>query len=207
MIWRFSYWTKQANGSDLTPWARSPSGVAYLAPGYWERPELTRAKFLPDPDGGDARIYRTGDLGRISPGGCIEYLGRKDLQVKISGFTVHVAEVEAALLDCCNLRQAAVVAGEARPGVTRLKAYIVPEEAPGPTVESIRMSMRGRLPDHMIPSEFVIVDQLPLTPGGKVDRQLLASTASLQPQAETPFADPFSPLEWQIADIGKSSSR
>ena len=125
----------------------SPGEIAvrsrYLAPGYWERPELTRAKFLPDPEGGDARIYRTGDLGRMSPGGCLEYLGRKDLQVKISGFSVDVAEVEAALLDCCHLKQAAVVAAEARPGVTRLKAYIVPEEAPGPMAESIRMSMQG----------------------------------------------------------------
>jgi len=185
----------------------SPGEIAiksrYLVPGYWQRPELTRAAFLPDPDGGDARIYLTGDLGRMSPSGCLEHLGRKDLQVKISGFSVEVAEVEAALLDCCRLKQAAVVAREARPGVTRLKAYVIPEEDSAPTVELIRTSMKGSLPDHMIPSEFVVVEELPLTPSGKVDRQLLASTTSLQSKAEASYVGPSSTLEWQIAEIWK----
>jgi amino acid adenylation domain-containing protein len=185
----------------------SPGEIAvksrYLAPGYWQRPELTRAAFLPDPEGGDARIYLTGDLGRMSPSGCLEHLGRKDLQVKIRGFRVEVAEVEAALLDCCRLKQAVVVAREARPGVTRLKAYVIPEEDSAPTVESIRTSVKGSLPDHMIPSEFVMLEVLPLTPSGKVDRQLLASTTSLQSKTEAPYVEPKSTLESQIAEVWK----
>jgi thioesterase domain-containing protein/acyl carrier protein len=139
----------------------------------------------------------------MSPGGCLEHLGRKDLQVKISGFRVEVAEVEAALLDCCRLKQAAVVAREARPGVIRLKAYVIPEEGSAPTVESIRTSLKGSLPDHMIPTEFVVVREFPLTPSGKVDRQLLASTTPLPSQKNAPSVGPSSPLEWQILEIWK----
>jgi amino acid adenylation domain-containing protein len=191
----------QTVGSD------TPGEIAirsrYLAPGYWQRPEITGAKFLPDPQGGDARIYLTGDLGRMSPGGCLEYLGRKDLQVKISGFRVEVAEVEAALLDCCRLKQAAVVAIEVRPGVTRLNAYIVRQDDSGPTVESIRAAMQANLPHYMIPSEFIVVDHLPLTAGGKIDRPALASVTPVQSKTERALAVPFSPLESQIAEIWK----
>lgn len=172
-----------------------------LAPGYWQRPELTRAAFLSDPEGGDTRIFFTGDLGRMSPGGCLEYLGRKDLQVKINGFGVEIAEVEAALLDVCQLKQAAVVAREVRPGVTRLMAFVIPKEDSAPTVESIRSSMKGRLPVHMIPSEFGLLEELPLTPSGKVDRQLLASTTFLPLSTEGSYVRPSTPLEWQLAEI------
>lgn len=175
----------------------------YLAPGYWQRPGLTREKFLPDPDGGDARIYLTGDLGVMSPGGCLEYLGRKDLEVKISGFRVELAEVEAALLDCCALEQTAVIAIEVGPGVTRLRAYLVPTQHPGPSAESIRNAMRSTVPDHMIPSEFVMVRQLPLTLGGKIDRKALASVTPSQPLAKVAIVEPLSPLESQILEILK----
>ncbi len=175
----------------------------YLAPGYWQRPELTMAKFQPDPDGSDARTYLTGDLGVMSPGGCLEYLGRKDLQVKISGFRVEVAEVEAALLECCPVKQAAVIAVEVGPGVTRLKAYLVATQHPGPSAESIRSAMRALVPPHMIPSEFFMVRQLPLTLGGKVDRKVLASTPSLRLKAKPVLVEPFSALEAKILEIWK----
>ena len=175
----------------------------YLTPGYWQRPDLTRAAFPFDPEGADTRTFLTGDLGRMSPGGCLNYLGRKDLQVKINGLRVEIAEVEAALLDACQLKHAAVVAREVSPGVTRLMAYVVPKKNPAPTLESIRSSMKGRLPDHMIPSEFGLVEELPLTPGGKVDRQSLASTISLPLRADASYVSPSTPLEWQIAEIWK----
>jgi thioesterase domain-containing protein/acyl carrier protein len=173
----------------------------YLTPGYWLRPELTRAAFLAHLEGADTRTFLTGDLGRMSPGGCLEYLGRKDLQVKISGFGVAVAEVEAALLDACRLRQAAVVAREVRPGVRRLKAFIIPKEGSAPTLESIRSSMKGRLPVHMIPSELSVLEELPLTPSGKIDRRLLASTPPFPLRTEGSYVRPTNPLEWQIAEI------
>jgi len=173
----------------------------YLTPGYWLRPELTRAAFLLDPEDAHTRTFLTGDLGRMSPSGCLEYLGRRDLQVKISGFGVAVAEVEDALLDACQLKQAAVVPREVRPGVTRLKAFLIPKDGSAPTVESIRSSMKGRLPVHMIPSEFSLLKELPLTPSGKVDRQLLASTACLPLRTEGSYVRPTTPLEWQIAEI------
>jgi acyl-coenzyme A synthetase/AMP-(fatty) acid ligase len=185
----------------------SPGEIAirsrYLVPGYWQRPDLTQAAFLPDPEGGDARIYLSGDLGRMSPSGCLEHLGRKDFQVKISGFRVELAEVEAALFDCCRLKQAAVIAREVRPGVTRLSAYVIPEEGSDGTVESMRTLLKGRLPDHMIPSEFVVAKEVPLTPSGKVDRQLLASTTPLPPKTEAACVEPSSPLEWQLVEIWK----
>ena len=173
----------------------------YLVPGYWQRPELTRAAFLPDPEGGNMRTFLTGDLGRMSPGGCLEYLGRKDLQVKINGFRVEITEVEAALLEVCQLKQAAVVAREVKPGVTRLMALVVPEKDSNPTVETIRSSMKGRLPVHMIPSEFGVLEELPLTPSGKVDRQALACTPSQPLRSEASYVRPFSPLELQISEI------
>jgi amino acid adenylation domain-containing protein len=175
----------------------------YLTPGYWQRPELTRAAFPFDLDGADTRTFLTGDLGRMSPGGCLEYLGRKDLQVKINGFRVEIAEVEAALLDACELKHAAVVAREASPGVTRLRAFVVPKTDRAPTLESIRSSMKGRLPEHMIPSEFGLVRELPLTPSGKVDRQSLASTTVLPLKADASYVGPSTPLEWQIVEIWK----
>src|SRR5207249_4371061 len=104
----------------------------YLAPGYWRKPELTRAVFLPDPTGGSARIYRTGDLGRMLPDGCLVHLGRKDLQVKSRGHRIEVAEIEMALLDLGAFKEVAVVAQPDRFGDQRLVAYLVPARQPPP---------------------------------------------------------------------------
>ena len=179
----------------------------YLAPGYWQAPELTEKVFLPDPEGSGARIFLTGDLGRMSPGGCLEYLGRKDLQVKISGFRVEIAEVEAALLEACPLQQAAVVAWETRPGVMRLTACVVPAEGAAPTAASLRSTLKGSLPDHMIPSELIILKELPLTPSGKVDRQSLASDATLHARIEAPYVEPSSPWKSRSQKSGRNSWR
>ncbi len=97
----------------------------YLSPGYWRKPELTGAVFLPDPEGGDARIYLTGDLGRLSADGCLEHLGRKDLQVKVRGLRIELVEIEAALLEIPEVKEAVVVAREDAHGEKRLAAYLV----------------------------------------------------------------------------------
>ena len=100
----------------------------YLAPGYWRKPELTKAIFSSDPMGGNARLFRTGDIGRMTPDGCLEYLGRKDDQVKIRGFRVELGEVEAAILGLVGIKQAAVIVREDQRGEKSLVAYVVPAE-------------------------------------------------------------------------------
>jgi amino acid adenylation domain-containing protein len=173
----------------------------YLALGYWRRPELTNEAFLPDPLGGGDRLFRTGDMGRIGPDGCMEYLGRKDMQVKIRGFRVEVAEVEAALLELGTLKQAAVVVSEDQRGEKSLMAYGVPAMNPAPSVASLRTSLREKLPDHMVPSEFILLERLPLSPSGKLDRSSLSSAMSRKEERDATYSVPQSPLEWQIVHI------
>ena len=173
----------------------------YVSPGYWRRPDLTQAAFLPDPKGGDERIYRTGDLGRMRPDGCLEHLGRKDSQVKVSGYRIEIAEVETALLALDAIKEAVVVAREDRSGDQQLVAYLVPKKQPGPTVTTFQRVLRGRLPDYMIPSAFVLLDALPLTPTGKVDRRALPARLPTRPELDTPFVSPRTPLEEALAGI------
>lgn len=145
-----------------------------LAREYHRRPDLTEKAFLPDPFGesSDGRIYRSGDLARILPGGLVQVLGRVDSQVKIRGNRVELTEVEAALLDEPTVAQAAVVDRESG-GERVLAAYIVPAEGAEPTVTELRGRLATRLPDYMIPSELHRIDRLPLTRHGKTDRAAL----------------------------------
>jgi amino acid adenylation domain-containing protein len=147
----------------------------YLAVGYWRQPELTRAKFLPDPNGGNARTYLTGDLGYMLPDGCLVHVGRKDLQAKIRGYRVEVSEIEMALLEIPVVRQVAVVARDGLRAGKRLVAYVVPQVGQAPTIGELRAHLRDKLPIHMLPFFFVVMDSLPLTPSGKVDRSALPS--------------------------------
>jgi len=173
----------------------------YLSPGYWRRPELTEAMFLPDPEGGDERIYLSGDLGRMLPDGCLEHLGRKDFRVKIRGNRVELAEVEGALLNLNTVKDAVVVAREAQAGDQRLIAYLVPAEKPAPTVTALRHLLAETLPDYMFPSTFVIMDSLPQTPNGKLDRQALPDPGYARPQLEASFVGPRTPVEQGLTDI------
>jgi acyl carrier protein len=173
----------------------------YLSPGYWRRPDPTRARFLPDPNGGNELIYLTGDLGRIRPDGCLEYLGRRDFQVKIRGFRVEVTEVETVLLEHTNVRESTVVAQEGRFSDKRLVAYLVPSKKPGPSTSELRSLLKEKLPDYMIPSVFVMLDTLPLTPAGKVDRKALPFPSSARPELDTSFVAPTTPVEEELAKI------
>ena len=157
---------------------------AYLAAGYWQQPALTAEYFLPDPDGGNRRLFRTGDLARIGPDGRMEHLGRKDFCLKIRGNRVELAEIEATLLEAPGVRQQTVMAREDGPGEPRIVAYIVPAPDATLTVPGLRGFLAGYLPDYMIPSAFVFMDALPVTPHGKVDRK------ALPPPPEQPAADP-----------------
>jgi len=173
----------------------------YLSAGYWRRPDLTDAKFLPDPNGGDDRIYLTGDLGRMTPDGCLFHLGRNDLTVKIRGYRVETAEIEMALLDHPNIKQVAVVAREERDGDARLVAYLVPQNLPSPNSSELRSILQGNFPDYMIPSAFVLLDALPLTPNGKVDRHNLPHPGRSRPELDTPYRAPTNSVEEKLANI------
>ncbi|MCA1811833.1 MAG: amino acid adenylation domain-containing protein, partial [Halobacteriales archaeon] len=143
-----------------------------LALGYWERPEMTAERFLPDPFVPGERMYRTGDLARWLPDGTLEFLGRTDGQVKVRGHRVETGEVESALAAHPGLKEVAVVARDG-PAGKQLVAYLVPHAPPGPAALECRAFLRERLPDHMVPTAFVALPALPLGPTGKVDRRAL----------------------------------
>ena len=142
--------------------------------GYLGREDLTREKFIDSPFG-EGRLYASGDQARWRADGNIEFMGRLDEQVKIRGFRVEPGEIESALTDLPGIREAAVVVREDRPGGKRLVAYVVPESGDVEPVEPARLrdALSGRLPEYMIPASFVVLDAIPLTSNGKVDRQHL----------------------------------
>jgi len=173
----------------------------YLSPGYWRRPDLTQAAFLPDSGAGVERIYCTGDLGRMLPDGCLLHLGRKDFQVKIKGYRIEIAEIEMALLDHVAIKEAVVRVWEGRPGDQRLVAYIVPAGQQVPTVTELRRFLSEALPNYMIPSIFVTLDALPLAPNRKVNRRALPAPGWSRPDLENPYLAPRTPVEEGLAEI------
>ena len=155
-------------------------GGVGLARGYLNRPELTAQRFIADPRGpSGARLYATGDLGRLLADGTIEFLGRIDGQVKIRGYRVEIGEVEVAIGRHPAVEQAVVVAKDVR-GHKQLVAYVTSTEQPGPTPAALRQFLQQTLPDYLVPTHFVVLDLLPLSANQKVDRQALVA-APLQP--------------------------
>lgn len=149
-------------------------GGVGLARGYLGRPGLTAQAFAPDPASGElgARLYRTGDLARWRDDGTVEFLGRHDTQVKVRGFRVELGEIEAVLGEHPEVSQAVVTAPEIA-GDRRLAAYVVPPPGCRPTATALRRHLATKLPSHMVPGPVVLLDELPLTPSGKVDRRAL----------------------------------
>ncbi|PHM27778.1 non-ribosomal peptide synthetase [Xenorhabdus budapestensis] len=150
-------------------------GGAGVARGYLNRPDLTAERFVPDTfsEQPNARMYKTGDLGRWLPDGTIEYLERNDFQVKIRGYRIELGEIEAQLAACDGIKDAIVIAREDENGDKRLVAYLIPQPEMTLDIVQLREQLGTRLMEYMLPSAFVVLDTFPLTPNGKLDRQAL----------------------------------
>jgi amino acid adenylation domain-containing protein len=173
-----------------------------LARGYFDRPDLTADRFVPDPFSVEpgARLYRTGDLARGLPGGDLHYLGRVDHQVKIRGFRIELGEVEAALLRHPAVREAVVVARGAVAD-RHLVAYFA-AGSPEPSARELREHLRKTLPEHMVPAVVVRLEALPRTPNGKVDRKALPEPApGTMGDSPEPFVAPRTPVEERLAAL------
>ncbi|HYX23529.1 MAG TPA: amino acid adenylation domain-containing protein, partial [Thermoanaerobaculia bacterium] len=172
-------------------------GGAGLAEGYLGRPELTAERFIPNPFGeAGSRLYRSGDLARRLPDGDLEYLGRIDHQVKIRGFRIELGEIESALVRHPAVREAVVLAVDdpERAGDRRLVAWVVPSAGEAPSLSDLRSFVGQSLPDYMLPSALVLLDALPLTANGKIDRRALPAPEKERPDVAG-FVAPRTELE------------
>ncbi len=174
---------------------------AFHSPGYWRAPELTAQRFR-ELEGTDDRLYFTGDRGRLRPDGCLEHLGRLDQQVKVRGYRVEIAEVEAALRRIEGVRDAAVLArvDDAQgDGEVELVAYVVRQEAT--THTRLRTVLAGLLPEGLLPRRYIFLPHLPITPTGKLDRSALPDPGASRPDLDGPYIPPETPLEEELAGL------
>ena len=173
-----------------------------LARGYYGRPELTNERFVPIPFSEErgARMYRTGDLCRWLPDGHIQYLGRIDHQVKLRGFRIELGEIEAGLAQYPALREVAVIPREDSPGDKRLVAYVVADNPPTDLVEQLRALVRAAMPEYMVPAHFVMMQALPRTPNGKLDRKALPAPEGTA-YTTRDHEDPLGEIEATLAQI------
>jgi amino acid adenylation domain-containing protein len=184
---------------------------AGLARGYWRQPDLTAEKFVTNPfaaAGGSARMYATGDLARFRPDGFLELLGRADLQVKVRGYRVELGEVEAAISRHPMIFEAAVAQPETESG--DLIAYLVPRAASdvASVVAEVRSELALRLPPYMLPASFILLESMPHTLNGKLDRRALVSAKRLEVAQTSPKLtadDPDDLIETQLADLWQST--
>ncbi|MGO9768622.1 MAG: non-ribosomal peptide synthetase, partial [Roseiarcus sp.] len=176
-------------------------GGAGLARGYFERPDLTAERFVPNPFGVDGeRLYRTGDVGRYCIDGSIEFLGRVDHQVKIRGFRIELGEIEAALARLPQIRDAVVLAREDGGEEKRLTAYVVARNGARPVADELRTALERLLPHYMVPSVFVTLDALPLTTNGKIDRKALPAP-DIDAEIARRYVAPRTPTEAALCRI------
>ena len=177
-------------------------GGALLARGYLNHPDMTATKFVPDPFSvaGGERLYRTGDLAKWREDGTLEFMRRRDRQVKVRGFRIELGEIEAVLNQHPRVRECIVVSREDQLGEQDLVAYVTSKETPPLIASEIRNYAQSRLPAYMVPAYFTVLEQLPLTPDGKLDRTALPDPVSFGLERE-PYVAPRTIMEGNIADI------
>lgn len=178
-------------------------GGAGLARGYLNRPELTAEKFVPNPfdETGSSRLYNTGDIARFRQDGKIECLGRSDSQVKLRGYRIDLGEVESTLRRHQGVRETVVTLREDSPAQKHLTAYLIPANGVPPGSEELHAFLKIKLPDYMIPEAFVVLDEFPMTPNGKVNRNALRPPAPGSSALKENFAPPRTPVEEKLAGI------
>lgn len=188
----------------------APSGVVgeivvrsrFMARGYWKDDELTRQKFEPDPIEPDLVTYHTGDLGRMDDQGLLRYVGRTDQQIRVRGFRVEIAEIEAALQELSEVKLAAARSQQSARTGERLIAYLQLEEgSPDLTLEGLRKKLKQSLPDYMLPTDLVLMDVLPFLPSGKVDRRSLPEIDKRRPAEGAELMDARNLLEQRLVGI------
>jgi amino acid adenylation domain-containing protein len=172
-----------------------------LAVGYVGRPELTAERFVPNPFGKGERLYRTGDVVRWRGDGTLEFLGRRDTQVKVRGFRIELGEVETALASNPGVSEAVVVAREDGTEGKRLVAYVTVKEGAAMDAGTLRTHLKQRLPEYMVPFAYVVLDALPLTPNGKVDRKALPEPDSESATHRREYVAPRTPVEQTLATL------
>jgi surfactin family lipopeptide synthetase A len=173
-----------------------------LARGYLDRPDLTAEKFIPNSFSNqrNARLYKTGDLARYLPDGNIEFLGRIDHQVKIRGFRIELGEIESALTQHPHVGEVVVVVREDKPGDKRLVAYLS-GNLTSDSIPAMRTHLKGKLPDYMMPSAIVLLDAMPLTPNGKIDRRALPKPQNVRTESVDRSIAPTTLTEATVANI------
>jgi acyl carrier protein len=188
------------SGGDIGELCIGGDGVAR---GYLNRPEATAESFIALERAGDPsiRLYRTGDLVRERKDGAIEFVGRIDDQVKISGYRVEPGEISSALREHAAVRDADVIARSDRGGEKRLVAYVAPRSKPAPAPSELRRFLAGKLPHFMLPTAFVTIDAIPLTTNGKVDRDALPSPLEMGADGDARPAQPTGGFEDKIAAV------
>lgn len=174
-----------------------------LARGYLNRPDLTAQKFIPNPfsDDPDALMYKSGDLGTWLPDGNIDFLGRIDHQVKIRGFRIEIGEIETVMRQHDTVKEVVIIAREDTPGVKRLVAYVVAESGSNLSSSDLHRYLKEILPDYMVPSAFVFLEKIPLTPNLKVDRKALPAPDSTRVDLGDDYVAPQTDLEKQLVGI------
>jgi hypothetical protein len=177
-------------------------GGISVSRGYLNRPDTTAERFIPDPFSKEPgmRIYRTGDLARYWPNGDLEFLGRKDYQVKLHGFRIELGEIESVLRKHPAVREAATLLREDVPGNQRLVGYVLPKDGERPAPQDLRDFLAEKLPSTMVPTAFVIIDKLPLTPNGKLDHRALPAPESQSAGSEG-YVAPRNEIEEKLAGI------
>lgn len=178
-------------------------GGAGVAKGYLNRPELTMQRFIPNPfnkECGD-RLYKTGDLARYLPDGNLEFLGREDQQVKIRGIRIELKEIESLLGRHPEIKDNVLVVNEVAPGEKRLIAYVVLRPRSVLTTSDLRAYLIKRLPDYMMPSTWILMEALPLSANGKIDRQALPAPSNQRPSLRQAFVEPRSEIETQLRQM------